>query len=112
MAALKAVGLAFALLAIAGLPGQRTMRLAGQLSDELGLPYASLSRGQPVDGIYRRTVVLAGDKLALVERSRDFTLVPWRAVLDRHIGQPVSGIISGDGVTWNFGRQRGGPQVG
>ncbi len=88
------------------------MRVAGQLSDELGLPYANLSRGQPFEGTYRRTVTLASEKLALIERSRDFTLVPWRPVLDRHIGQQVSGTLGGDSVTWNFGRQRGGPTIG
>ena len=96
---------------LATLRRRELLRLAGQLSDELGLPYANLSRGQPVEGTYRRTVSLASEKLALIERSRDFTLVPWRPVLDRHIGQPVSGIVSGDGVTWNFGRTRSGPAI-
>lgn len=96
---------------LATLRRRELLRVAGQLSDELGLPYASLSRDHPVEGTYRRTVTLASEKLALIERSRDFTLVPWRPVLDRRIGQHVSGIISGDGVTWNFGRQRGGPTV-
>jgi len=97
---------------LATLRRRELLRVAGQLSEELGLPYASLPRGQPVEGIYRRTVSLASEKLALIERSRDFSLVPWRPVLDRHLGQQVSGIISGDGVTWNFGRTRSGPTVG
>ncbi|MBP7340157.1 DUF3363 domain-containing protein, partial [Niveispirillum sp.] len=97
---------------LATLRRRELLRVAGQLSDELGLPYASVPRGQPVEGTYRRTVTLAGEKLALIERSRDFTLVPWRPVLDRHIGQQVSGTVAGDGVTWNFGRQRGGLEVG
>lgn len=87
------------------------LRVAGQLSDELGLPYATLSRGQPIEGTYRRAVTLASEKLALIERSHDFTLVPWRPVLDQHLGQQMSGIVSSDGVTWNFGRQRGGPAI-
>lgn len=61
---------------LATLRGRELLRVADQLSDELGLPYANLSRGQPVEGTYRRTVTLASEKLALIERSRDFTLVP------------------------------------
>lgn len=97
---------------LATLRRRELLRVAGQLSDELGLPYAGLSRGQPVDGTYRRTVTLASEKLALIERSRDFTLVPWRPVLDRHLGQQVSGTMRAEGISWTIGRQRGGPTVG
>ena len=50
-------------------------------------------------------------KLALIERARDFTLVPWRPVLDRQIGKGVTGIIRSDGVSWSFGRGRSGPSI-
>lgn len=96
---------------LATLRRRELLRVAGQLSNELGLPYAGLSRGQPVEGTYRRTVTLASEKLALIERGRDFTLVPWRPVLDRHLGQQVSGIMRADGISWTIGRQRGGPSV-
>src|SRR3546814_5476110 len=48
---------------------------------------------------------------ALVERSRDFTLVPWRDVLERHVGKSASGIIQAAGISWTFGRARGGPAL-
>src|SRR3546814_4173992 len=48
---------------------------------------------------------------ALVERSRDFTLVPWRDVLERHVGKSASGIIQAAGISWTFGRARGGPAI-
>nr|WP_274609143.1 MULTISPECIES: DUF3363 domain-containing protein [unclassified Mesorhizobium] len=44
-------------------------------------------------------------------KSREFTLVPWRPVLERHIGKKVSGIVSGEGISWTIGRQRSGPSV-
>ncbi|MDF1625400.1 MAG: DUF3363 domain-containing protein, partial [Parvibaculaceae bacterium] len=43
----------------------------------------------------------------VIEKSREFTLVPWRPVLDRHIGQHVSGVMRGDSISWTIGRQRG-----
>lgn len=87
------------------------LRVAGQLSDELGLAFVETKPGQPVEGVYRRAVDLASGKAALIEKSREFTLVPWRPVLDPHIGQRVSGILRGDDISWSFGRQRGGPSV-
>lgn len=41
----------------------------------------------------------------------EFTLVPWRPVLERQIGKEVSGIMRGRDVSWTFGRQRSGPEI-
>jgi len=82
-------------------------RVAGQLSDELGLSYAEAKPGERIDGIYRRPVELASDRYALIEKSREFTLVPWRPVLNRHLDKQVSGIMRGDNINWTFGRRRG-----
>ena len=86
-------------------------RIAGQLSDQLGLAYAEAKPGERVDGVYRRPVELASGRYAIIEMSREFTLVPWRPVLDRHIDQPVSGIMRGESINWSIGRQRGGPSI-
>jgi len=82
-------------------------RVAGQLSDELGIVYAEAKPGERIDGIYRRPVELASGRYALIEKSREFTLVPWRPVLDRHLEKQVSGIMRGDTINWTIGRQRG-----
>ena len=82
-------------------------RIAGQLSDELGLSYAEAKPGERIEGIYRRQVELASGRYALIEKSREFTLVPWRPVLDRHLDKQVSGIMRGDSINWTNGRQRG-----
>jgi len=82
-------------------------RVAGQLSDELGLAYREARGGDRVEGLYRRSVELASGRYALIETSREFTLVPWRPLLDRHLEQSVSGVMRGDAVSWTIGRQRG-----
>ncbi|EJU12117.1 hypothetical protein LH128_15361 [Sphingomonas sp. LH128] len=82
-------------------------RVAGQLSDELGLSYAEAKAGERIEGIYRRPVDLASGRYALIEKSREFTLVPWRPVLDHHLEKQVSGIMRGDSINWAIGRQRG-----
>jgi type IV secretory pathway VirD2 relaxase len=86
-------------------------RVAGQLSDELGLGYVEARPGARIEGVYRRAVDLGGGRFAVIERSRDFTLVPWRPVLERSLGKPVSGVVRGDGMSWSIGRQRGGPSI-
>lgn len=80
---------------------------AAQLSSELGLNFVPAGEGERVEGILRRRVDLACGRFALVESGRDFTLVPWRPVLERHMGNEVSGVMRRDGVSWTIGRSRG-----
>ncbi len=87
------------------------MRAAGQLSGDLGLSYVETKSGEKVEGLYRRDIDLASGRFAVIEKTREFTLVPWRPVLERHLGKQVSGIARGDSISWSIGRQRGGPSV-
>jgi hypothetical protein len=59
----------------------------------------------------RRSVEMASGRHALIERSRDFMLVPWRPVLERQVGKSVSGVLRGDGINWTLGRGRSGPVI-
>ena len=86
-------------------------RVAGQLSGELGLAYVETPSGARVEGIYRRPLDLASGRFAVIEKSREFTLVPWRLVLERSLGKQVAGIARGDTISWTLGRQRGGPSI-
>lgn len=86
-------------------------RVAGQLSEELGLAYDETRPGEKVEGIYRRPIDLASGRFAMIEKSKEFTLVPWRPVLERHLGKQVSGIAKGESISWSIGRQRSGPSV-
>jgi type IV secretory pathway VirD2 relaxase len=45
-------------------------------------------------------------------KRREFTLVPWRPVLERNLGREVSGIAWGDTISWTLCRQWGGPSIG
>ena len=50
---------------------------------------------------------LSRDKFAIVEKAHEFTLVPWRPVIDRQLGREVMGVVQGGSVSWQLGRQRG-----
>lgn len=86
-------------------------RAATQLSGELGLAYAETKPGDRVEGVYRRSLQLVSGRFAVIEQSRDFTLVPWRAALERNLGRTVTGIAREIAISWSFGRDRG-PEIG
>lgn len=86
-------------------------RVAAQLSRELGSHFVEAEPGLPIEGTYRRSVQVGMTRMAVIENSREFTLVPWRPVLERQIGKEVSGIMRGREVSWTFGRQRSGPEI-
>src|SRR3546814_13565586 len=83
-------------------------RVAGQLSGELSLNYVEGHSDQRIEGVYRRHNDLASGRLVLIEKSREFTLVPSSPVLERHYGTKVHGIACGqDDSRWFGGKTRG-----
>ncbi|KEQ53278.1 relaxase/mobilization nuclease RlxS [Sphingobium chlorophenolicum] len=96
---------------ITALQRRELLRVAGQLSEELKMPFREATEGTKVEGVYRRSVDLVSGRFALIERSRDFTLVPWRPVLEKQVGKSVAGLMRGDGISWSIGRGRGGPGI-
>jgi len=82
-----------------------------RLAGKLGKPFVEATTGSPVEGRLARRVDLASGRFALVEQSREFTLVPWRPVFEKQIGNQVSGLMRSDGVSWRFGRSRAGPTI-
>ena len=96
---------------LADLQRREVLRVAGQLSTELGLDFTETKSGETISGTIRRSVELTSGKFTLIERSRDFTLVPWRPTLERQLGKPISGVMRGDGINWTIGRTRGGLSV-
>ncbi|WP_347709662.1 relaxase/mobilization nuclease RlxS [Sphingomonas sp. BGYR3] len=87
------------------------LRVGAALSKELDLPFAESRPGSPVEGVYRRRLDLASGRFALIERAQDFTLVPWRPVIEPYAGRAVSGVVRGEGISWSIGRGRGGPTI-
>lgn len=78
---------------------------ARAIEKETGLRYTE--PGTKTEGVYRRSVKLSGGKFAMIEKSREFTLVPWRPALDRYQGKLVSGIARGGSISWSLKYTRG-----
>jgi len=96
---------------IALLQRRELLRVAGQLSDDLGKTFRETLTGDSIDGHLARRVDLVSGRFALVEKSREFTLVPWRSALEHQLGKRVGGIMRADGVSWRFGRGRAGQEI-
>jgi len=61
----------------------------------------------------KRRMNLVSGRFALIERSHEFTLVPWRDELERHVGKQLSGLMREDRpISWTIGRGRGDPSIG
>lgn len=91
---------------------QRELRQAGErLEEDIGKRFEPVRIGERIDGRIARRVDLESGSFAAVERSRDFTLVPWREVLERNMGKTAFGIMRTDGISWQFGRGRAGPTI-
>ena len=80
---------------------------SGNFQKQFGKPYAPLRNARNVDGIYRQSVERPSGKFAVIERSLDFTLVPWRPVMERRLGQVISGKVSAGGISWDVTKVRG-----
>ncbi|RZM33186.1 MAG: DUF3363 domain-containing protein, partial [Sphingomonas sp.] len=83
-------------------------RVGAQLSRELGLGFVETSQGERIEGTLSRQVKVGDGSFALVERSHEFTLVPWRPMLERQLGSQVEGMMRTTGdISWTVGRSRG-----
>lgn len=81
---------------------------AAGVAAETGLEHLRPGEGDAVSGLYRRRLNLASGRFAVIEGGLGFTLVPWRADLERQRGREVSGVMAAGGaVDWALGRQRG-----
>jgi hypothetical protein len=97
--------------ALASLQRRELLRIAAGLSDELGKEFAEARHGDWIEGSVARRVEGISGSYALIEKSREFTLVPWRPVLEKQIGQEAGGIMRETGISWQFGRGRAGPEI-
>lgn len=87
------------------------LRVAAQMGDELGLPYLEVEKGDRITGRLERRLDLASGRFAVIANSREFTLVPWRHSMERHIGRELEARVGSAGLSWTIGRGRSGPEI-
>ncbi|GKX47833.1 relaxase/mobilization nuclease domain-containing protein [Pectobacterium carotovorum] len=84
---------------------------AKDIAADTGLEHRPIADGQRMAGIYRRSVMLASGRYAMLDDGMGFSLVPWRPMIEQRLGQQIAATMRGSGVSWEIGRQRG-PTVG
>ncbi len=83
---------------IATLQDREVARIGADLAATKHMPFRGAADGETVSGTFTGTAQLSSGKFAIVEKSHEFTLVPWRPVVDRHLGQEVTGVVQWIGV--------------
>jgi len=82
--------------------------VAGEaLSDKLGKAYVVAPEKGQISGKYREAISRPSGKYAIIEKSKEFTLVPWRKTMDRNLGKSVSGAVHGQTISWTHSKGRG-----
>ena len=51
--------------------------------------------------------MLASGRFAMLDDGLGFSLVPWRPVLEKRLGQNLTALTRGDTVSWQLGRKLG-----
>jgi len=97
--------------ALAMLQRRELLRVAGRLSEEFDGAFVETKPGDQVEGRLTRSIEMTSGRFALIEKSREFTLAPWRPVLEKQLGNQVAGIMRADGINWRFGRSRSRPEI-
>lgn len=77
------------------------------IAAETGFENRPVVDGQRVTGIYRRSVLLASGRYAMLDDGMGFSLVPWKPVIEHRLGQQLAATVRSGGVSWEVGRQRG-----
>ena len=96
---------------LATLRGRELAQTAKDIAAETGLEHRPVADGQRVAGIYRRSVMLASGRYAMLDDGMGFSLVPWKPVIEQRLGQQLAATMRGSSVSWEIGRQRS-PKLG
>ncbi len=79
--------------------GDRLAKVTGKI-------FVETADGSRAEGVYRRSVRLASGKFAILENTKEFTLVPWRSVLERQRGKKVVGLVGGSSTLFEISPKR------
>ncbi|MGQ7814536.1 DUF3363 domain-containing protein [Metapseudomonas furukawaii] len=92
---------------LATLRNRELNQVAREIASETRLEHRPVLDGQRVAGIYRSSVMLASGRYAVLDDGKEFSLVPWRPVIEQRLGQQLAATVRGGGVSWEIGRSRG-----
>jgi hypothetical protein len=93
---------------VANLERAEVARVGKAMAAERGLTFTAAKTGEYVSGTLIGSTQLASGRFAMIDDGIGFQLVPWQPLLNKRIGQHVTGTVhDAGGIEWNFGRKRG-----
>ena len=93
---------------VATLERREIERVGHQMARERGLTYMPANAGEYVSGRLAGAASLVSGRFAMIDNGLGFQLVPWQPLLEKRIGQHISGLMRDDGgIEWTLGRNRG-----
>jgi type IV secretory pathway VirD2 relaxase len=82
-------------------------RVGKVMAAERGLMFTAAKTGEYVSGTLVGSTQLAIGRFAMIDDGIGFQLVPWQPVLNKRIGQHITGTMRDAGdIEWSFGRNR------
>lgn len=83
------------------------LKSAGEaLSKEMDKPYVDAPTKGSLSGTFKKTIERPSGKYAVIEKSKEFTLVPWRETMDRNLGRTLKGTIGRQTISWALSKGR------
>jgi len=83
-------------------------RVGKAMAAERGLKFTAAKTDEYVGGTLIGSTQFATGRFAMIDDGIGFQLVPWQPVLDKRIGQHITGIMgSAGGIEWSFGKETG-----
>lgn len=93
---------------IANLERTKVNRVGRAMAAERGLKFTTAKTGEYISGTLVGSAQLASGRFAMIDDGTGFQLVPWQPLLEKRIGQHITGFIrDAGGIEWSFGRKRG-----
>lgn len=78
------------------------------ITKETGLTYRAIQPGDRVEGTFKRIHQTEHAKFAVIDRGREFSLVPWKRSLEKLRDRPIEITMSRTrDIAWTIGRNRG-----
>ena len=85
----------------------RVLNKAGaDIAATSGKTFRATAKGERFEGIYERPVNLGSGRFAMMAKSKEFTLVPWRPELEKARGQTLAIKRTGKGISWTIGKSK------
>ncbi|MCL2716874.1 MAG: DUF3363 domain-containing protein [Alphaproteobacteria bacterium] len=88
------------------LRGREVARVGREMAEIRALAFREIREGDSIRGRVASRLQLQSGRFAMIEMAREFTLVPWRPILERERSREIAGIMREGTLSWHAARDR------